>query len=137
MTAGALAADKITATAETLVNSVATQAKVAGISVNSANLKAAAVSALENLAGMSSKIDAATSVDAIASGQKTALTQKTFTLQLLHFSDGEAGTLAPTTAPDSQPWSTNSRMRTPTALRWWVVTTSFPGPSLLREPTPP
>lgn len=99
MTAGALAADKITATAETLVNSVATQAKVAGISVNSANLKAAAVSALENLAGMSSKIDAATSVDAIASGQKTALTQKTFTLQLLHFSDGEAGTLAPTTAP--------------------------------------
>ena len=99
MTAGALAADKITATAETLINSVATQAKVAGISVNSANLKAAAVSALENLAAMSSKIDAATSVDSVAAGQKTALTQKTFTLQLLHFSDGEAGTLAPTTAP--------------------------------------
>ncbi len=99
LAAGALAADKIVDTANAVVNSVAVQAKIGGVSVSGATLKSAAVSALENLSAMSSKLSSATSVDAVAASQKTALTQKTFTLQLLHFADGEAGLLAATTAP--------------------------------------
>ena len=97
--AGKLASDKIAATASEIVNTLATQATIAGVAVGSANLKAATIAAIENLASLSSKLAAATNVDSVASGQKTALTQTTYTLQLLHFSDAEAGALASTTAP--------------------------------------
>ena len=100
-TTGQLSASQIASTANTVVNTLAAQATptVGGVSFNGATMKAASVSALENLGALASKVASATTVDALAGNQKTALTQKTFTLQLLHFSDAEAGLLASTTAP--------------------------------------
>jgi 2',3'-cyclic-nucleotide 2'-phosphodiesterase (5'-nucleotidase family) len=94
-----LSASKIATTASSVVNGLVTQANVGGVSFNGATMKAASVSALENLGALASKVASAATVDALAGNQKTALTQKTFTLQLLHFSDAEAGLLASTTAP--------------------------------------
>lgn len=83
-----------------MVNTIAAQATVGGVSVtNGAKLKTDSVSTLENLADLASKISSATSVDTVTSGQKTALTKTTYTLQLLHFADAEAGMLASSTAP--------------------------------------
>ncbi len=100
-TTGQLSASQIATTANTVVNTLSAQAtpSVGGVSFNGANMKAASVSALENLGALASKVASATTVDALAGNQKTALTQKTFTLQLLHFADAEAGLLASTTAP--------------------------------------
>jgi len=97
--AGKLAPDKIADTASAVVNTLATQASVGGVVVNGTNLKAASVSAIENLAGLTARLAAAQTLDALASDQKSALTQTTYTLQLLHFADAEAGMLAPMTAP--------------------------------------
>lgn len=100
LSAGKLSTSQIAATATSVVNTIAAQASVGGVSVtNGAKLKTDSVSALENLAELASKISSATSVDAVVSVQKTALTQTTYTLQLLHFADAEAGMLASSTAP--------------------------------------
>jgi len=100
-TTGQLSASQIASTANTVVNTLAAQAtpSVGGVSFNGATMKAASVSALENLSALASKVTSATTVDALASNQITALTNTTYTLQLLHFADAEAGLLASSTAP--------------------------------------
>ena len=100
LSADKLSTSQIAATGSTVINTIAAQATVGGVSVtNGAKLKTDSVSALENLAELASKISSATSVDTVVSGQKTALTNTTYTLQLLHFADAEAGLLASQTAP--------------------------------------
>lgn len=100
LSAGKLSTSQIAATGTAVVNTIAAQATVGGVSVtNGAKLKTDSVSTLENLADLASKISSATSVDTVTSGQKTALTKTTYTLQLLHFADAEAGMLASSTAP--------------------------------------
>jgi 2',3'-cyclic-nucleotide 2'-phosphodiesterase (5'-nucleotidase family)/uncharacterized protein YjiK len=100
-TTGQLSASQIAATASTVVSTLAAQAtpSVGGVSFNGDNMKAASVSALENLSAFASKVASADTVDALATNQKTALTNTTYRLQLLHFADAEAGLLASSTAP--------------------------------------
>ncbi len=97
---GGLTADNIGDAAEGLVDSLLTGDKVGGVDISGVknDIREGKTALAESTAGLARELEDKTDLDDIGDAQKDTLTNKNFTLQLLHFSDGEAGLLASQTA---------------------------------------
>lgn len=105
LSAGALASDKISDTAASVLDGIAAAARsnpaksIGGVTVKADALAARRTDVVEDLAGLGSKLAEVKSLADVTAGQKEALGSSVFTLQLLHFADAESAMLASQTAP--------------------------------------
>lgn len=98
----ALAGNGLSGTAGALVDALKARSSVGGETLDateSGALGKAKTFLVEGISDFSSDLNAVTDLGKIGERQKEALSNKTYTLQLLHFSDAEAGMLASGTAP--------------------------------------
>ncbi|MFM1855593.1 MAG: hypothetical protein RLZ83_902, partial [Pseudomonadota bacterium] len=96
---GSLTAASIDSTATALVTKLSQAAELGGVTVDGDKLLEARTAITESVSGLAQQLETATSIDDLGDAQKETLTSTTYTLQLLHFADAEAGMLASQTAP--------------------------------------
>jgi uncharacterized repeat protein (TIGR02059 family) len=97
--ANTLTATALESTTRQLVGTLAEATAMGGVQIDRQELLQARTFIAETVAGLAEKTKAAERLDDLGSAQKSALTSTTYTLQLLHFADAEAGMLASQTAP--------------------------------------
>jgi adenine-specific DNA methylase len=96
---GSLTAASINSTATALVTKLSQEAELGGVTVDGDKLLKAKTAITESVSGLAQQLETVNSIDDLGAAQKETLTSTTYTLQLLHFADAEAGMLASQTAP--------------------------------------
>ena len=97
-----LLGDALESTAGSLIDALAGRTSVGGQPLTAEDKTALAAEKtflVESIGGFAEDLNEVTELGAIGDLQKEALTNTTYTLQLLHFADAEAGMLASGTAP--------------------------------------
>jgi hypothetical protein len=96
-----IAPETLSAATDRLIDAVLSQSEPIGqsVTVDKDRLIQSRIGLTERLASFEAQLESSMDLQSLANAQKSALGSKSFTLQLLHFSDAEAGLIASQTAP--------------------------------------